>query len=176
MPETLDHPVLTDAQAAVLGALLSRPDSTAKELADMAGTGGSTTAKALVLLEGMGLARRTLHQPSDGKRGAATWQPTAIALPGPAIGETTLHGPAENPQAEVEQVGDGSAQTEEYRCEKETAAAVAPAAVLMTGRLASGGLRALVVELLASRPQVEFTPTSIGHLLGGRSSEPSPTA
>lgn len=27
MPETPDHPVLTDAQAAVLGALLSRPDT-----------------------------------------------------------------------------------------------------------------------------------------------------
>lgn len=170
MPETLDPPGLTDAQAAVLGALLSRPDSTAKELADMAGTGGSTTAKALVLLEGMGLARRTLHQSSDGKRGAATWRPTAIALPGPAIEDTALHGPAENPQAEVERVGDGSAQTEEYQCEKETESVVVPATVLMTGRLASGGLRALVVELLASRPQVEFTPTSIGHLLGGRSS------
>lgn len=43
MSETLAQPVLTDAQAAVLGALLSKPDSTAGELAELAGTGGSTT-------------------------------------------------------------------------------------------------------------------------------------
>ena len=170
MPETLDHPVLTDAQAAVLGALLSRPDSTARELAEMAGTGGSTTAKALVLLEGLGLARRTLYQPTDGKRGAATWQPTAVSLPGPAIEDSAMPGPAEDPTMDVEHVGDGQAESEETSPGEEVEPAAVAEGTAKNVRLASGGLRALVVDLLASRPDVEFTPTSLSHLLGGRSS------
>lgn len=171
MPETLDHPVLTDAQAAVLGALLSRPDSTARELAEMAGTGGSTTAKALALLEGLGLARRTLHQPMDGKRGAATWLPTAVPGPGPAFEDSAVHGPAESPSVEVEHVGDGQEESEERLLGEETTEPVAVREdTARHGRLASGGLRALVVELLKSRPDTEFTPTSLSHLLGGRSS------
>jgi hypothetical protein len=36
-------------------------------------------------------------------------------------------------------------------------------------RLASGGLAALVADALARRPDIDFTPTMLSNLLGGRS-------
>ena len=172
MPETPDHPFFTDAQAAVLGALLSRPDSTTRELAELAGAGGSTTAKALVLLEGMGLARRIVRQPTDGKRSAATWQPTALTVPRPGTDDAAMNRPTENenPSAEVEYAADNPTEPEEAPGREQTVSVVMAEGTAKNARLASGGLRALVVEFLESRPDAEFTPTSLSHLLGGRSS------
>lgn len=171
MSETLDQPVLTDAQAAVLGALLSRPDSTAGDLAEMAGTGESTTYKALVLLKGMGLARRALHQPTDGARGAARWRPTPLSAPKSGVGDTAaVYGSPENQRGEAGCTVNVPTELEETQAEEKTEPVKAAEDIAKMGRLASGGLRALVVELLASRPEVEFTPTSLSHLLGGRSS------
>lgn len=39
-----------------------------------------------------------------------------------------------------------------------------------TGRLAAGELAAMVAAVLASHPDIEYTPTMLSHLLGGRSS------
>ena len=39
-----------------------------------------------------------------------------------------------------------------------------------TGRLAAGELAAMVAEVLAAHPDIEYTPTMLSHLLGGRSS------
>lgn len=169
MPETLDHSVLTDAQAAVLGALLSRPGSTTRELAELAGTGESTTAKALVLLEGMGVARRAFQQSMEGKRGAAAWQPTVLAVPGSETEDSAPHGLAEKPRAEVEYKANGQAESAEAPAEEKTAPVETADGMAKKPRLASGGLRALVIDFLKSQPDVEFTPTSLSHLLGGRS-------
>jgi DNA-binding MarR family transcriptional regulator len=38
------------------------------------------------------------------------------------------------------------------------------------GRLAAGELAAMVAAVLAAHPQIEYTPTMLSHLLGGRSS------
>lgn len=47
---------------------------------------------------------------------------------------------------------------------------VPPVPAPPTGRLAPGGLAALVADYLAGHPEVEFTPTELSRLLGGRSS------
>jgi hypothetical protein len=80
------------------------------------------------------------------------------------------HLSAENSIAQSEDWSDGRAEPEETPGGEKPKLVVATSGAAKNERLGSGGLRALVVELLASRPDVEFTPTSLSHLLGGRSS------
>lgn len=141
-------PQLTDSQAAVLGALLAHPGATTAELSQDSGVSASATAKALTLLAGMGITARTTYEPRDGKRVASTWQ----IIGGPLLPIETPGLPQRDIAPIDESAGnDGGASSPADR---------------RVGRLRSGELRDLVAGHLAERPDIEFTPTMLSHLLG----------
>jgi MarR family len=127
---------------ALLGALAARPGATAADLAETAGIGRSTASKLLAGLQAEG---RVVRQPGGhqhGRRTADRW-----TLPTPPAN------PTQNPNAE--------AATAE--------AADADAQPRLSGRLAAGELRRLVLACLADRPGQALSPTTIAKTLGGRS-------
>jgi hypothetical protein len=167
--------LLTDAQAAVLGALLTRPGGTAAEIADAAGVSASATGKALLLLVDLGLAVRTAHEPVGGKRIAATWELTGAALTATKSTaddeeqqQTETAGDAAVAHMEAEASGPDSASgtgAPVVESASQTKVAAMPGVPLPSGRLRSGGLRALVVEQLTARPEDEFSPTMLSRIL-----------
>jgi predicted transcriptional regulator len=172
-----DPALLTDAQAAVLGALLTHSDGTAAQISADAGVSASATGKALLLLADMGLAARTVHEPVAGKRVAATWEPTSTI---DAVGDS---GRVEDVVADAtpDDVTDFesvveltppptavAADAEGGQLSDETAVApgiVVSATQASTSRLAAGGLRALVVEHLTAHPEEEYTPSNLSKIL-----------
>ncbi|QDL73857.1 hypothetical protein DNK48_35990 [Streptomyces malaysiensis subsp. malaysiensis] len=76
------HPAqLTGATAAVWAALNNQPGTTSTTLAQAAGTGQSTTTKALRHLEQTGLAHRESAAPDGSGRPANHWYPTPTPTP-----------------------------------------------------------------------------------------------
>lgn len=175
---------LSPIQRQVADALAQVRDATVMELVATANVSKSTVSKTLVRMEAAGLATRTLH--SDGEiRLADTWSP---AWPG---GETpatetpvnldedveTCAPKPEEPAAEATlaagqepELEPDSGQVEAPSSEElvsSTATPVSPSP--NDGRLAPGGLTLFVADRLAAHPEIDYTPTMISHLLGGRS-------
>lgn len=161
----------TDAQAAVLGALLTNPGTTVPELATAARVSASTVNKTLILLADMGLAARTVHEPLAGKRIAATWTPSGRV--------TEEAGQADEDEAQAEgEAADVEGESGENTAGQEPDDAAAahhgsessdahgePVQAQPGGRLGSGVLRELVAERLVAQPDTEFSPSMISKAL-----------
>ncbi|MEE4590967.1 hypothetical protein V2J94_03475 [Streptomyces sp. DSM 41524] len=82
-PNQPDPPQLSGATAAVWAALNNQPGTTSTTLAQAAGTGQSTTTKALRHLEQTGLAHRESAAPDGNGRHVNYWYPTPTPTPDP---------------------------------------------------------------------------------------------
>lgn len=141
----------------VAATLATHPGRTAPELAQLAGLGGSTVAKALAALEKAGHARRRTPGPDDdqtdgggagkGGRGqwrpAARWQPIAAEPTPPAIARGNAR-----PTEGVPSRTAPKAATKGRR-----------------NRLGKGELTALVLEYLLAYPDADLGPTAISRAL-----------
>jgi MarR family len=125
---------------ALLGALAGRPGATAAELAETAGMGRSTAGKLLASFQADGRVVRRPGGHQGGRRAADRW-----TLPTPPAN------PTQDPDA-------AAATTAE--------AADADAQPRLSGRLAAGELRQLVLACLADRPGQALSPTAIANTLG----------
>ncbi len=129
------------AKEAILAALARKPDATATELAQDAGLGRSTAAKALAALEAEGQVRRTLGGRDGARRLADRWAPA-----------TVTDQPTTRPKKRRNR---GSTQTAPTISAAEAGA-----------RLGKGQLRGKVLEHLRAQPGGEFTPNAVAKALG----------
>ena len=134
---TTATPTPAEAIAAALGA---HPGATAAELAEVAGIGRSTAAKALAAMEHHGTARRGAGGRAGGRRLPDRWHPAAD---GTADSETTVVEDGEEARAvePASETARGSRRGEGGEGEPAEAAA---------GRLGKGELRSLVFDYLAA--------------------------
>jgi DNA-binding MarR family transcriptional regulator len=129
----------TATSEAVLAALAGSPGTTAEEVAVATGLGRSTVTKALAAL---GADHRVARSPGGRERGrrlADRW-----SLPQPALTTADQLQLARTDRSAVLPDGDRGVE----------------------GHLGRGQLRALVAAHLAAEPEVEFTPSRLGSLLG----------
>ncbi len=143
---------------ALAEALAAHPGSTAAELAEVAGIGRSTAAKALAAMEHEGTARRGDGGRDGGRRLPDRWHPAddGTAVPDVAAVEDGEETPTVEPASETARAsGHGEGQPVD-------AAAV---------RLGKGELRSLVLDYLADHAGPEgLGPTAVAKGLGGKSS------
>jgi predicted transcriptional regulator len=125
------------AAEAVTAALAAHHDATAAELAEAAGVGQSTAAKALAVLEADGRAVRLAGGKGDnGRRQPDRWSPPEA--PAPATEPEPKTAPA------------GRRAGDEY----------------MGARLGRGELAGLVLEFMADRPGESVGPAAVAKALG----------
>lgn len=135
--------------------LAGHPDRTAAELAQLAGLGGSTVAKALATLEKAGRARR--HAPELG----------GSHIGGSADGGSGGRRPAARWRAIfAEPASSGSGRGTVQRTEG-VAARTAPKAAAdgRRNRLGKGELTTLVLEFLVAHSEADLGPTAISRAL-----------
>ncbi len=141
----------------VAAALVAQPGATAAELAEAAGIGRSTAAKALAAMEQEGTARRATGGRDGGRRLPDRWHPVgSTAGPDPSGEESEDPEPVELDGAAVSGQGDG-ARTEPVEAGGD--------------RLGKGALRSLVLDYLGAHAGPDgLGPTAVAKGLGGRSS------
>lgn len=129
---------VTATSEAVLAALAVRADATAEEVAVATGLGRSTVTKALAAL---GADHRVARSPGGRERGRRLADRWSLPQPAPT--------------------------TDQLQLARTGPSAVLPAGERgVEGHLGRGQLRALVAARLAAQPEVEFTPSRLGSLLG----------
>ena len=130
------------AAEAVAAALAARPGATSAELAEAAGVGQSTAAKALAVLEGEGRARRTSGgRATSGRRQPDRWSPP----------DTVTVAVADDPAADASEATESKTPDGPGRGE---------------GRLGRGELNSLVLDYLAGRPGEALGPAAVAKALG----------
>lgn len=134
----------------VAATLAAHPGRTAAELAQLAGLGTSTVAKALAALETVGLACRHIPEATGdrSRRSAAHWQPVPTTPPADAEPAEARPEPesAARTTGENARSGDGTAPGR-------------------TERLGKGELGTLVLEYLIARAGDDLGPTAVGKAL-----------
>ena len=133
----------------IAAALVDQPGATAAELADAAGIGRSTAAKALAVMEQEGTARRIPGGRDGGLRLPNRWE---LVVDGAAGDEPAVEGggPAVTAYVDERNTGPGEAES---------------------GRLEKGALRSLVFDYVATHAGPDgLGPTAVAKGLGGRSS------
>lgn len=144
---------------AIATVVAAHPGATAAELADAAGIGRSTAAKALAVMEQQGTARRSAGGRDGSRRLPDRWHPAdSTTGPDPATAECSDGaGPVESDSAPAaSRQGDGD----------ETEPAEASPV-----RLGKGALRSLVFDYLADHAGPDgLSSTAVAKGLGGKSS------
>lgn len=144
----------------VAAALAVHPGATAAELAEVAGIGRSTAAKALAAMEHEGRARRSAGGRDGGRRLPDRWHPADDGTSDPDVAAVEDGGEART----VEPARESAASRHGESGEGEPVEASA-------GRLGKGELRSLVLDYLADHAVPEgLGPTAVAKGLGGKSS------
>lgn len=129
------------AAEAVAAALTAHPGATAAELAEAAGVGQSTAAKALATLEAQSLARRTAgERTASGRRQPDRWSPP------PDTANVDVPPAADASEAAKSKIPDRPGGSD--------------------GRLSRGQLNSLVLDYLAARPGEPVGPAAVAKGLG----------
>ena len=148
MPETTKTRTGSAAEA-VADALTGHPEATAADLAEMAGVGQSTAAKALAVLEADGKARRLPGgRGENGRRQPDRWSPAEA--PAPATDQE-----AKTTEADPEPKTESPARPVGRR----------PGDEYMGARLGRGELADLVLAFLADRPGEAVGPAAVAKAL-----------
>jgi len=144
---------------ALVAALGAHPGATAAELAEVAGIGRSTAAKALAAMEHHGTARRGAGGRDGGRRLPDRWYPAADGTAGPA------------PVEDGEEAGTVEPASETARASGQGEGGEGQPVDASAGRLGKGELRSLVLDYLADHASPEgLGPTAVAKGLGGKSS------
>ncbi len=186
-PDTATDPAppVSGTRRAVWEALQLKPGATTAEVAQAAGVGRSTAAKALAALETQGLAVRSPGGRREGRVLPDRWHATGTP-PAPDDEEAELHQPRDEEHARVPDTGpaliadravlEAGAPDPDPHGDPEEASEPQPpvepagpwpsAAAGRTGRrLGRGRLRQMVLDHLHAHPGQEFSPFAIAKAL-----------
>ena len=136
---------------ALLAALVQYPGSSAAELAELAGVGGSTARRVLATAQQKGLVDRLPGDRTGGRRSPDRWN---LAQSGQTSAREHDEPPTEprtDDGTETDMLSSAPGTTSEPPAHRE--------------RLGKGALRGLVEDVLREHPDEEFAPTAISKRL-----------